>query len=137
MHKERCYYPIVSATHRPRNDESELKLEYFCKLRDGKRRPVAIPLKVNFISSGRTAHVCTLDVSPTGARIHTAGHHFRPGDVIMLQRRIHRTHARVVWVGEASRQVGIECLEVDKVFWQEQPKAIACRDFTPTFHFRR
>ena len=114
----------MSVTHRPRKDE-ELKLEYFRKHRE-ERRPVAIPLKVNFISSGRIAHVCTLDVSPTGARLHSAGHHFRPGDVILLQRRIHRAHARVVWVGEQSRQVGIECLEVEKVLWQERPKGRAC-----------
>jgi hypothetical protein len=123
----------VSATHLPLNAESsELKLEHFHKLRE-ERRPVAIPLKVNFISSGRTAHVCTLDVSPTGARLHSAGHHFRPGDVILLQRRIARAHARVVWVGEESHQVGIECLEVVKVFWQEQQKNTPTRTFTPTF----
>jgi hypothetical protein len=126
----------VSVTHTPlKNEPSELKLEYFYKLRE-ERRPVAIPLKVNFISSGRVAHVCTLDVSPTGARIHSAGHHFRPGDVILLQRRIERAHARVVWVGEASRQVGIECLDQDKVFWQEEKiAATSCRH--TNFRFRR
>ena len=123
----------MSVTHLPFNDESsELKLEHFHKLRE-ERRPVAIPLKVNFLNSGRSAHVCTLDVSPTGARLHSAGHRFRPGDVILLQRRVQRAHARVVWVGEQSHQVGIECLEVDKVFWQEQPKSTRSRDFTPSF----
>jgi hypothetical protein len=121
----------VSASHRPRKDE-ELKLEYFRKHRE-ERRPAAIPLKVNFISSGRVAHVCTLDVSPTGARLHSAGHHFRPGDVILLQRRIRRVHARVVWVGEQSRQVGIECLEAEKVVWQEQQKTTSSRSSIPSF----
>jgi PilZ domain-containing protein len=126
----------VIVTHLPINEPSESKLEFLCKLRENKRRPVAIPLKVNFLSSGRIAHVCTLDVSPTGARLHSAGHHFHPGDVILLQRRIERAHARVVWVGEESCQVGIECLEVDKVFWKEEKLAAAnCRHIT--FRFRR
>jgi hypothetical protein len=113
----------VSAIIQALSDEiQELKLEYFHKLRE-QRRPVAIPLRVNFLSSGRTAHVCTLDVSPTGARLHSAGHQFHPGDVILLQRWIERAHARVVWVGDDFRkryQVGIECLELDKVFWKEE-----------------
>jgi hypothetical protein len=113
----------VSAILQPLSKETpELKLEYFYKLRE-ERRAVVIPLRVNFLASGRTAHVCTLDVSPTGARIHTAGHHFHPGDEILLQWRVERARARVVWVGESFHrrsQVGIECLELHKVFWKEE-----------------
>jgi PilZ domain-containing protein len=126
----------VRVPHRPiDNEPSELKLEHFCKLRENKRLPVAIPLKVNFLSSGLTAHVCTLDVSSTGARLHSAGHRFHPGDVILLQRLISRAHARVVWVGDTSGakgQVGIECPELEKFFWREQ-RTRAGRSFTPTF----
>jgi len=114
-----------------------LKLEHFYKLRE-ERLPVAIPFKVNFLSSGKIAHVCTLDVSPNGARILAAGHHFRPGDVILLQRRIDRAHARVVWVGEAGRrkgQVGIECPDLAKVLWRESRNDPAAR--SNTLHFRR
>jgi hypothetical protein len=114
----------VSLTQRSlHHDALELKLELFCKLRENKRLPVAIPLKVNFLSSGRTAHVCTLDVSSTGARLHSAGHQFLPGDVIVVQRRIERAQARVVWVGDAESangQVGIECPELEKFFWRER-----------------
>lgn len=126
----------MSLTHDPlHHDVPELKLEYFCKLRENKRLPVAIPLKVNFLSSGLTAHVCTLDVSSSGARLHSAGHQFRPGDVILVQRRIARAHARVVWVGDSSRarfQVGIECPELEKFFWREQ-RTPASRTFAPSF----
>jgi len=114
-----------------------LKLEHFYKLRE-ERLPVAIPFKVNFLSSGKIAHVCTLDVSPNGARILAAGHHFRPGDVILLQRRIDRAHARVVWVGEAGRrkgQVGIECPDLAKALWRESRNDPAAR--SNTLHFRR
>ena len=128
----------MSVIHQPLGLESlELKLEYFYKLRE-ERLPVAVPFKVNFLSSGKVAHVCTLDVSPNGARILSAGHHFRPGDVILLQRRIERAHARVVWVGEEGRrkgQVGIECPDLEKVLWRENRKDSACR--TITFRFRR
>lgn len=121
----------------PVSDIPELKLEHFHKLRE-ERLPVAIPFKVNFLSSGKVAHVCTLDVSPNGARILAAGHHFRPGDVILLQRRIDRAHARVVWVGESGRrkgQVGIECPDLEKVLWRENRKESACCSIT--FRFRR
>ena len=128
----------MSVTHSPLSHEpSELKLEHFYKLRE-ERLPVAIPFKVNFLSSGKIAHVCTLDVSPNGARILAAGHHFRPGDVILLQRRIDRAHARVVWVGEAGRrkgQVGIECPDLAKVLWRESRNDPAAR--SNTLHFRR
>jgi len=128
----------VSAIHQSaENGFSELKLELFCKLRENKRLPVAVPLKVNFLSSGRTAHVCTLDVSSTGARLHSAGHQFRPGDVIVLQRRIERVHARVVWVGQSSGakfQVGIECPDLEKFFWREQ-RTPSARHIA--FRFRR
>jgi hypothetical protein len=113
----------VSAILQPLGTETpDLKLEYFHKVRS-ERRPVVIPLRVNFLSSGKTAHVCTLDVSPTGARIHTAGHDFQPGDEILLQWRVERARARVVWVGEGFHrrsQIGIECLEVERVFWKEE-----------------
>ena len=104
------------------NKVPEPKLQYFEKVRQ-ERRAMVIPLKINFLSSGRMAHVCTLDVSPSGARIHSAGHDFRAGDIVLVQWRVERTHARVVWVGEDFRkrhQVGLECLELDKVFWKEE-----------------
>ena len=128
----------MSAILHPLGHESpELKLEHFHKLRE-ERLPVAIPFKVSFLSSGRIAHVCTLDVSPSGARILSAGHLFHPGDVILLQRLIHRAHARVVWVGEVGKrkgQVGIECPELEKVLWRENRKDPLCRSIT--FRFRR
>jgi hypothetical protein len=133
----------VSAIIQPFHDEiPELRLDHFCKLRENKRLPVAIPLKVNFLSSGRIAHVCTLDVSSSGARLHSAGHQFDTGDVILLQWRIERARARVVWVGDDFRkrcQVGIECLELDRVFWKEEkitpPQPELCRQIN--FRARR
>lgn len=131
----------MSAILQPLSKEtSDLKLEYFHKVRE-ERRPVVIPLRVNFLASGRTAHVCTLDVSPTGARIHTAGHHFHPGDEILLQWRVERARARVVWVGESFHrrsQVGIECLELHKVFWKEEKIASRQEPAPPIRHrFRK
>jgi PilZ domain-containing protein len=87
------------------------------------RTATAIPVKVTPQSGKRTLIACTLDVSREGARLNAVGIQLQQGDVLTIQYQTQKALFRVVWVGsaddETSGQVGVQCLENGRHFWQE------------------
>jgi len=75
-------------------------------------------------------HVCTTDISGTGASLAGVCAQLSVGDTIGLQYRNRQTQFRIVWIIPASAtvgtHVGIECLQPEKTLWpvalpSEQP----------------
>lgn len=89
------------------------------------RNATAIPVKVTPRSSNRTVIACTLDVSCEGARLNAVAARLQHGDLLTIQHQHHKAQFRVVWVGSpddaTSGQVGVQCLENGRHFWQENP----------------
>jgi PilZ domain len=93
--------------------------------RDRERMPAIVPVRIwGTTREGKTftEHVCTVDISGTGARLGGVRAFLHIGDSLGLQYRNRQARFRVVWVGSRSTptgtQVGIECLEPHKNVWQ-------------------
>ncbi|MGA8539691.1 MAG: MEDS domain-containing protein [Terriglobales bacterium] len=76
----------------------------------------------------------TLDVSPKGARLGGVKGLKSPGQVIIVRRNTDEARFRVIWIGRPRTpeegQIGIECVEDDKVIW-DVDFAQAEEDFQP------
>jgi hypothetical protein len=67
---------------------------------------------------------CTYDISARGARISGLRCVKGEGEIIAVERGRNKAFCRVVWVGEAGSelrsQVGIQCLETDRLMWEAE-----------------
>jgi len=70
-------------------------------------------------------HVCTADISGTGASLAGVSAQLALGDTIGLQFRNRQARFRIVWITPASEsaatRVGVECLQPDKNPWPVTP----------------
>jgi hypothetical protein len=79
---------------------------------------------------------CTLDVTPTGARLTGVRKRVETGAVLTLERGRSKARFRIIWVGQpespAEGHLGIECLDGGKWNWDMQlPGAGDDSDFEP------
>jgi len=70
-------------------------------------------------------HVCTADISGTGASLAGVSARLSVGDTLGLQYRNRQAQFRVKWItpagGTTGPRVGIECLQPDKNLWPVTP----------------
>lgn len=70
-------------------------------------------------------HVCTADISGTGASLAGVSAQLSVGDIVGLQYRNRQAQFRVAWITAASKgkapRIGIECLQPDKNLWPVTP----------------
>ena len=75
---------------------------------------------------------CTLDVTPTGARLAGVRAQTEAGAVLTVERGRNKARFRVIWVGQAGSpsegHLGIECLDAGKWNWDVQLPASAGDD---------
>jgi hypothetical protein len=93
--------------------------------RDRERVPAIVPVRIwGTTREGEpfTEHVCTVNISGTGARLGGVRAPLVVGDTLGLQYRNRQARFRVVWIGSRSTptgtQIGIECFEPHKSVWQ-------------------
>jgi len=93
-----------------------------------KRVHVALPIRIICWDRENKPGVqvaCTYDISPHGARVSGLPQIKEVGDIVAVERgRSGRAFCRVVWVGEENSelrgQIGIECVEPDRVLWETE-----------------
>lgn len=85
---------------------------------------VALPVKVYVSqSSNEFQPACTYEISYKGARlVQIKG--IVVDQEVWVQRQTRKAKYRVVWIGqegtEQKGQIGLECLEADKLIWDEE-----------------
>ena len=92
-----------------------------------KRVRIALPVRVWLRDeNGKSAMhaACTLDVTPTGARLTGVRAETEAGAILTVERGRSKTRFRIVWVGEPGTphegQLGIDCLEAGRWTWDVQ-----------------
>src|SRR5574341_1779971 len=92
-----------------------------------KRVRVALPVRTWITTEGGkpVLHAaCTLDVTPTGARLTGVRAPTEAGAVLTVERGRNKARFRIIWVGEAGSpsegHLGIECLDAGKWNWDLQ-----------------
>jgi hypothetical protein len=91
-----------------------------CHIRE-LRIHAALPVRVAWAESEQAIRqiAYTLDVSPRGARLGGVKGLKGPGQLILVRRNTDEAQFRVIWIGRPRTpeegQVGIECVESDKV----------------------
>jgi hypothetical protein len=92
-----------------------------------KRIHIALPIRVTYWDSENKPCLelaCTYDISARGARISGLRCVKGEGEIIAVERGRNKAFCRVVWVGEAGSelrsQVGIQCLETDRLMWEAE-----------------
>ena len=106
-----------------------------CHIRE-LRIHAALPVRVAWAESEQAIKqiAYTLDVSPRGARLGGVKGLKGPGQLIVVRRNMDEAQFRVIWIGRPRTpeegQVGIECVESDKVIW-DVDFAQAQEDFQP------
>jgi len=120
----------------PRIDvESAGSVRKGCHIRE-LRIHAALPVRVAWAESEQAIKqiAYTLDVSPKGARLGGVKGLKSPGQVIVVRRNTDEARFRVIWIGRPRTpeegQIGIECVESDKVIW-DVDFAQAEEDFQP------
>ena len=100
-----------------------------------KRVRAALPVRTWITTEGGkpVLHAaCTLDVTPTGARLTGVRAQTETGAVLTVERGRNKARFRIVWVGEAGSpsegHLGIECLDAGKWNWDVQLPANAGDD---------
>jgi hypothetical protein len=92
-----------------------------------KRVRIALPVRTWFRDeSGKSVlhAACTLDVTPTGARLTGVRAQPETGAILTVERGRSKARFRIVWVGEPGTphdgHLGIDCLEAGKWNWDVQ-----------------
>lgn len=100
-----------------------------------KRVRAALPVRTWITTEGGkpVLHAaCTLDVTPTGARLTGVRAQTEAGAVLTVERGRNKARFRIIWVGEAGSpsegHLGIECLDAGKWNWDVQLPANAGYD---------
>ena len=100
-----------------------------------KRVRAALPVRTWF--SGEDGKpvphaACTLDVTPTGARLTGVRAQTETGAVLTVERGRSKARFRIIWVGETGTSseghLGIECLDAGKWNWDVQLPAAGSAD---------
>lgn len=92
-----------------------------------KRVRVALPIRTWISDENGKAVLqaaCTLDVTPTGARITGLRARTETGAILTVERGRSKARFRIIWVGEAGSpsegHLGVECLDAGKWNWDVQ-----------------
>ena len=100
-----------------------------------KRARIALPVRTWIQDeSGKPVlqTACTLDVTPTGARLTGIRIRTETGAILTLERGRSKARFRIIWVGEAGTphedHLGIECLDAAKWNWDVRLPALEADD---------
>ncbi len=101
-----------------------------------KRVRAALPVRTWFSDEDGKSILhaaCTLDVTPTGARLTGVRAQTETGAILTVERGRSKARFRIIWVGEAGSpsegHLGIECLDAGKWNWDVQlPAAGSAED---------
>jgi hypothetical protein len=100
-----------------------------------KRVRAALPVRTWFSDEdGKSVQhsACTLDVTPTGARLTGVRAQTETGAILTLERGRSKARFRIIWVGEpgtpSEGHLGIECLDAGKWNWDVQLPAAGSAD---------
>lgn len=95
--------------------------------RSDKRIHVALPIRVTYWDKENKPGLelaCTYDISPHGARVTGLRCAKQTGEIIAVERGRNKAFCRVVWIGEPNSelrgQVGIQCVETERVMWEAE-----------------
>jgi PilZ domain len=113
--------------------------------RDRERVPAIVPVRIwgtNREGKPFSEHVCTVNISGTGARLGGIRTSLSNGDTIGLQYRARQARFRIVWIvaSEASWgiEMGLQCLQPEKNIWQtDLPEAAPDRYEVPEVNARK
>jgi PilZ domain-containing protein len=93
--------------------------------RERERVPAIVPVRIWGTSRNErpfSEHVCTVNISGTGARLGGVRTPLSNGDTIGLQYRNRHARFRIVWVVESGtswgNEVGLQCLQPENNVWQ-------------------
>jgi PilZ domain-containing protein len=105
---------------------------------DRRRKPrklAVVPVKVRGTHpQAKPIVACTLDISADGARLNLPGWTPEQGEIINVERGSEKSMFRIAWIGDPATgrrgQIGIQCLEQGKTFFQNKAevKAEAAKD---------
>jgi hypothetical protein len=100
-----------------------------------KRVRAALPVRTWFAEEGGKSVLhaaCTIDVTPTGARLTGVQAQAETGAVLTVERGRSKARFRIIWVGEpgtpSEGHLGIECLDAGKWTWDVQLPAAGNAD---------
>jgi len=95
--------------------------------RNDRRVHVALPVRVTYWDSENKPCLdmaCTYDISAHGARVTGLRYVKQAGEIIAIERGRNKTFCRVAWIGEPHTemhgQIGIQCVESDRVMWDAE-----------------
>ena len=93
--------------------------------RHKKRIHAALPIRITYWDSETKPVLemaCTYDISARGARLTGLRSVKETGEIVAIERGRNKAFCRVVWIGEPNSelqgQIGIECVETDRVLWE-------------------
>jgi hypothetical protein len=113
--------------------------------RDRERVPAIVPVRIWGTSRNErpfSEHVCTVDISGTGARLGGVRTPLSNGDTVGLQYRNCQARFRVVWTVMSASSwgngVGLQCLQPEKNIWQiDLPEPAPDRFEVPATNVRK
>jgi len=95
--------------------------------RNDRRVHVALPVRVTYWDSDNKPCLdiaCTYDISARGARVTGLRFVKEAGEIIAIERGRNKAFCRVAWIGEPGTelhgQIGIQCVESDRVMWDAE-----------------
>lgn len=100
--------------------------------RADRRVHVALPVRVTYWDSENRPCLdmaCTYDISAHGARVTGLRYVKQAGEIIAVERARNKAYCRVAWIGEPGSelhgQIGIQCVESDRVMWDAELRELA------------
>lgn len=113
--------------------------------RDRERVPAIVPVRIwgtNREGKPFSEHVCTVNISGTGAQLRGVRTPLSNGDTVGLQYRNRQARFRIVWIVASDTswgiEVGLQCLQPEKNIWQtDLPEATPDRYEVPEVNTRK
>ena len=100
-----------------------------------KRVRAALPVRTWFSEEGGKSILhaaCTIDVTPTGARLTGVRAQTETGAILTVERGRSKARFRIIWVGEpgtpSEGHLGIECLDAGRWNWDVQLPAVGSEE---------
>lgn len=100
--------------------------------RTDRRVHVALPVRVTYWDAQNRPCLdmaCTYDISAHGARVTGLRYVKQAGEIIAIERGRNKAYCRVAWIGEPGSelygQIGIQCVESDRVMWDAELRELS------------